>query len=738
MIQIKFKLLIILSGISLIFACSDNEQPKTDTKKDMAKKMVEQDKNLNDSINPVVKAPVAKKIPHLMKAHGHERVDNYYWMRDDDRKDSEIVAHLEKENAYTEAILSHTKSMQNQLFNEIIGRIEKNDSSVPYKDNNEYWYYTRYEKGKEYPIYARKKLSLASNEEITLDVNLLAEGKDYYSAAGLKFSPNAKILAYGEDTVSRRIYTIKFKDLDKGKMLSDILLHANPGVVWANDNQTLFYVKKDLQTLLGNKVYRHKLGTSQEEDVLVYEEKNNALYISLNRSDDGSTISINRGNSTSSSSFFMDADTPDGKFKLFHPYEEFVQYYFQPLGNYYFIMSNKNAVNFQIYKVKKSDLYDELKWQLILPHQDDVLLTSIELFNEYLAIMEQKDGLNILVIYDHDGTLLRTVSFNDAAYAVNFSDNPVVDSDLVRIKYSSLTTPNSIIDISMSSGERDIKKQDKVLGDFDSDRYQSERFFVTARDGRKIPVSLVYRKDRFKKDGSNPLYQYAYGSYGLSISPRFKTHPLSLMDRGFVYAIAHIRGSSTMGRQWYEDGKLLNKKNTFTDFIDVTQYFIEHKYSSADRIIGAGGSAGGLLMGAVANMAPELYMGLSAHVPFVDVVTTMSDPSIPLTTNEYTEWGNPADKQYYDYMLSYSPYDQVKAQDYPHLFITTGLHDSQVQYFEPSKWVAKLRELKTDNNRLLYDINMDAGHGGTSGRLKRYEIMAKEYAFYFDLLNIKE
>ncbi|MEM7017962.1 MAG: S9 family peptidase [Pseudomonadota bacterium] len=686
---------------------------------------------------PTPTPPVAKKVPHTMEAHGHTRVDEYYWMRDDDRKAPEVIAHLDAENVYTDAVLAHLKAAEEKLFQEITGRIEKNDDSVPYKKDN-YWYYRRFEAGREYPIHARKKETLEAAEEITLDVNQLAAEHDYFSASGLTYSPNEKLLAYGEDTISRRIYTIKVKNLETGEMLADTLEEANPSIAWANDNQTLYYVKKDLQTLLGNRVYRHRLGTPQTDDALVYEESNNQLYIGVMRSDDGSTIMIQRGNSTSGSMLFLDANTPEGEFKLFHPHEAFVQYTIQPSKGYFFVNSSKDAINFQVFKVKKEVIDDLSQWQLIIPHREDVFLERLEVFDNHLAVAEKKDGLNSLVIYDHAGEAQRTIAFDDAAYAMGLSGNPVDSTELVRINYSSLTTPDSVIDVDMSTGEQTLKKQDKVLGDFDATRYQSERLFVTARDGKQIPVSLVYRKDRFKKDGTNPLYQYGYGSYGANVGARFRSHALSLMDRGFVYAIAHIRGSATMGRQWYEDGKLLNKKNTFTDFIDVTQALIEQKYTSADKLIAAGGSAGGLLIGAVANMAPELYLGLSAHVPWVDVVTTMSDPSIPLTTNEYTEWGNPADQEYYEYMLSYSPYDQVKAQDYPHLFVTTGLHDSQVQYFESSKWVAKLRDKKTDDNYVLYDVNMKAGHGGASGRFRRYEIMAREYAFYFDLLGINE
>ena len=713
-------------------ACSDNQ---TDTPKDVEMSpTTEKEKGLP---NKMLKPPVAKKVAHEMVAHGDTRIDDYYWMRDDERKDPEILSHLEAENAYTESMLAHTKTMQDQLYKELVGRLEKNNDTVPYRLGN-YWYYSRYEENNEYPIYARKKETLDAEESVTLNVNELAGDNEFFTISGLRYSNDENLLAYGEDTLSRRIYTIKIKDLSTGKLLSDQIESANSGTVWSYDSQYLFYIKKDLQTLLGNKVYRHKLGTKQSDDVLVYEEKDNTLYLSLSRSDDHKTIVLARANSDTASALYLDATKPENELKLFAPHEKFIEYQLLPMGDYFFVISNREAINYQIYKVHKNDIANLDKWQLIISHRDDVLIEDIETFDHFIATSEKVEGLNSLVIYDVNGMFLRKVSFDDAAYSMSLNTNPANDSNFVRISYSSMTTPGSIIDVDMNDGTKVVKKQDKVLGDYDASRYQSERFFVTARDGVKVPVSLVYRKDRFKKDGTNPLYQYGYGSYGVNMSPRFKTSVISLMDRGFVYALAHIRGSSTLGRQWYEDGKLLNKKNTFTDFIDVTKALIQQKYAAEDKIMAAGGSAGGLLIGAVANMAPELYLGLSAHVPWVDVVTTMSDASIPLTTNEYTEWGNPADKEYYDYMLSYSPYDQVKAQKYPNMFITTGLHDSQVQYFEPSKWVAKLREMKTDNNVLLYDVNMDAGHGGSSGRFRRYEILAKEYAFYFDLLGINE
>ena len=713
-------------GISLLLATACSEQPETTNTTE-----------IKEMKQPEVSAPVAKKIPYELSAHGVTRIDNYYWMRDDERKDPEIIAHLEAENNHTKAQLAHTEVMQNRLFEEITGRLDKNDDSVPFERNG-YWYYVRYEEGNEYPIYARKKGSLEAEEEIFLNVNQLAQGKDFYVAAGLRVSPDATKLVYGEDTNGRRIYDIKIKDLTTGEYLPDRIIEAESSLAWSADNQYLFYIRKDLQTLLGNRVYRHKIGTSQDDDVLMYEETDNTLYLGLSTSDDGETIILGRGNSTSGSALYLKANDPQGEFKLFQPHEVFVQYEIYPKGDDFYYMTNRDGINFMLYMVKKSDLDTPENWQVVIPHRDDVLLSDIEVFDDYLAIVEQIDGLNTLVIYDPDGKKLRDISFDDAAYSLGLSTNVTDNTDQVRISYSSLTTPDTIYDVDMTSGKLTELKQDKIIGDFDPTRYVSERFFITARDGARVPVSLVYRTDRFKKDGTHPMYLYAYGSYGSNISPRFRHHKLTLLDRGFVYAIAHIRGSSTMGRQWYEDGKLLNKKNTFTDFIDVTKALVEQKYSAADKVIAAGGSAGGLLMGAIANMAPELYFGLSAYVPWVDVVTTMSDPSIPLTTNEYTEWGNPEDKEYHDYMLSYSPYDQVTAQDYPHLFVTTGLHDSQVQYFEPAKWVAKLREMKTDNNKLLFDINMDTGHGGASGRFHRYKLMAMEYAFYFDLLAINE
>ena len=688
-----------------------------------------------NSSDSTVAAPVAKQVPYEMVHHGNKRVDKYYWMRDDERKDPEILAHLEAENKYTEYRLAHTKDLQENLYDEITNRIKKDDSTVPFKYKN-YYYYRRFEGDKEYPIYARKKGSLQAAEEILLDGNAMAEGHDYFNIGGSAVSTNENLLAYSTDTLSRRIYDIAFKDLRSGAILSDKLEQTTGQIVWANDNQTVFYIKKDPQTLLGYQVYRHKMGSAQSDDVLVYEEKDNAYYTWLDKSKDDSTIFIVHSSTITMGGSLIDADKPDDEFELFAPLEDDHEYMVEKLGDWFYILTNWQAKNFRLMKVHKDNTQDKNAWQEVIAHHQDVLLEDFDIFEKYLVLNEKEQGqsrLRVINIEDQSG---HVIAFNDPVYVAEISTNVDVKSELVRIRYSSLTTPTTYYDYHMSSREKTLLKQEQVIGEFDPGNYRSERIFIAARDGKQIPVSLVYRQDMFKKDASNPLYQYGYGSYGHNIEPYFSGSRLSLLDRGFVFAIAHIRGSQTLGRQWYDDGKLFNKKNTFTDFIDVTKALVEQKYAAPDKVFAAGGSAGGLLMGAVTNMAPELYRGVVAYVPFVDVVTTMLDESIPLTTNEYDEWGNPNNKNAYEYMLSYSPYDNVVAQDYPNLLIMTGLHDSQVQYFEPAKWVAKLRELKTDENLLLFNINMEAGHGGASGRFRRNRERALEYAFFLDLLGI--
>lgn len=681
--------------------------------------------------------PVARKQPYEMSIHGHKRVDDYYWMRDDERKNPEILAHLEAENEYKEKMLAHTEGLQKTLYDEIVSRLEKDKSSVPYFDEG-YWYYTRYEKDKEYPIYARKKDSLEAPEQIMMDVNAHAPEDGYFAISGLALSQNKNILAYAEDQSGRRVYTIKFKDLTTGKMLNDELTDASSNIVWANDNDYLFYLKKDPQTLLADKVYRHKLGTPQSEDVLVYEEKDKQFYTGIGKSMDNSMLIIGHSSTDTKGSSFLDANNPTGKFELFYPLEKGHEYSLSKSGDDIYVRTNKDAQNFRLMKTTLKNKDDFSKWVEVIPHDENTLLQGASAFNDFLLLSERNKGLTRIRLMDKKSGNFTTIPAQDQAYVMYPSTNIDPATKKVRYSYSSMTTPSSVYDYDIATGKSELLKQDKVLGDFDPKYYASERINIKARDGKMVPVSIVYRKDKFKKDGTNPLYQYAYGSYGATMEPYFRSTILSLLDRGFVYAIAHIRGSQALGRHWYEDGKMFNKINTFTDFIDVTDGLVKQGYGANDKVVIAGGSAGGLLMGAVINMAPEKYKGVAAHVPFVDVVTTMLDESIPLTTNEFNEWGNPKNKDSYDYMLSYSPYDQIERKDYPNMLVTTGLHDSQVQYFEPMKWVAKLREYKTDDNKLLFHTNMEAGHGGASGRFKRLKQTAMEYAFFMDLLGMNK
>lgn len=710
----KTKLSLLVSSMLFISACSnqDNEQ------------------DIMADLTP----PIAKKVPHKMVIHNHTRIDDYYWMRDDSRTNPEILAHLEAENDYTKVQLKHTEAMQEQIFEEIKGRIKKDDSSVPRKLGN-YYYSSQMQGENEYPIYVRATDFKGSNLEVLLDVNALAKGHEYYNVTGIRVSPNAKILAYGEDTVSRRVYTVQFKDLTTGKLFADRLEGTNGGIEWGNDNKTVYYIKKDPQTLLGFQVFRHTLGTPQADDEMVYEEQNKAYYTGLSKSKDGSSVFIWHASTEASGVSIVDANNAKAMPIKFIEREEGHEYSISKLNDWYYISTNWQATNFRLMKVHKNDIGDKTKWQNVIPANDNIKLEDYELFTDHLVYQQRENGISRVTIQQLSTGKKQQLSFNDTAYTLHMYGNSELENKALRLFYTSFTTPGVDYDIDLNTFAKTTLKQDQILGDFDSKNYASERIFVKARDGKQVPVSLVYRKDMFKKDGTNPLYQYAYGSYGSTIDPYFSVSRLSLLDRGFVYALAHIRGSEMLGRPWYEDGKKLNKMNTFTDFIDVTKSLTAQGYGDKDNVFAAGGSAGGLLMGAVINIAPELYKGIAAAVPFVDVVTTMLDESIPLTTNEFKEWGNPKDKVYYDYMLSYSPYDQVKAQDYPNILVTTGLHDSQVQYFEPMKWVAKLREYKTDNNVLIFKTDMEAGHGGASGRFKRIHDTALQYSFFIDLLN---
>ena len=682
-----------------------------------------------------IQSPVAEKIPHEMNLHGVQRNDDYYWMRDDDRKDPKVIAHLEAENSYKKAQFAPFESLQQTLFDELVGRLDKDESSVPYLWHS-HWYSRRYQQGFEYPIIARSKV-LGETETILLDVNVRAEGQDFYGLGGVTVSPDESMLAFGEDLLSRRMYKIYFKSIESGEFLKDTLEGTDGRLVWANDNQHVFYIKKDPQTLLGNQVFRHQLGTEQAQDVLVYEELDDTYYISLGQSLDETRIVLHHEITITSEVSVLDANTPLGQFVPLLAREEGHEYSVAKLGDEYYIVTNWLAENFRLMKVNESEFADKRQWQQVIAADDDVRIEDILLLKDFLIVQTRVNGLSHIEVRPFGEQSTYHLAFNDPAYVVGLDVNASQLSDKLRVYYSSPTTPESIYEYDLTSpSTRVLLKQEKVLGQFDSELYQAERLFINARDGVKVPVTLVYRKDTFTKDGTNPLYQYGYGAYGHTIEPDFDSSALSLLDRGVVYAIAHVRGGEMLGRPWYDNGRMLNKQNSFNDFVDVTKALTEQGYADSKRVVAAGGSAGGLLMGSVINQAPELYFAVASHVPFVDIVTTMLDESIPLTTNEYDEWGNPNEKAYFDYMLSYSPYDQITRQDYPHLLVTTGLHDSQVQYFEPAKWVAKLRDYKTDDNQLLFHIDMEAGHGGKSGRYRRYQDTAQEYAFFLGLLGL--
>ncbi|NOU51223.1 S9 family peptidase [Pseudoalteromonas sp. JBTF-M23] len=678
-------------------------------------------------------APIAKKIPHSMTHHDHTRIDNYYWMRDDERQAEQVIAHLEKENHYVEQNMAPHKALQNALFEEMKGRIVKDDSSVPVKDGK-YWYVSDVQGDDEYASHYRASDEQLSDKTLLLNINELAKGYEYYDVGEMTISPNDTTLAYSEDIDGRRIYTFRFKDLNKNTYLGDVLENTEGQLVWANDNKTVFYVKKDAQTLLGYQVYRHVLGTPQSDDSLVYEEQDRQFYMELGKSRDDSEIYIHLAATETSDVLALDANTPMGEFRRLLPRLEGHEFGIDRLAGEYFILSNNHAKNFRLLKANEQTIGDMSQWQELIAHREHILIEGMELFDSHFVITERELGQIRFVVHNYQGESYQ-LSFDDACYYAGVGYNPESSASTVRIHYSSLTTPSSVYDCDLTTGRKILRKQQQVLGDFDAKNYASERLFVTARDGVQVPVSLVYRKDTFHKDGTNPLLQYGYGSYGITIDPSFSSTTLSLLDRGFVYAIAHIRGSEMLGRNWYEQGKKTNKQNTFNDFIDVTRALIGQGYGHQDKIFASGGSAGGLLMGAIVNQAPELYLGVGVHVPFLDVLTTMLDESIPLTTNEYDEWGNPNEEAAYQTILQYSPYDNLTAQAYPNILVTTGLHDSQVQYWEPMKWVAKLRELKTDDNLLLFKTDMEAGHGGASGRFKSLQDKALEMAFFIALLS---
>jgi oligopeptidase B len=676
--------------------------------------------------------PVAPMRPHTVASPHGDRTDPYYWLRDDDRTNPEVLAYLAAENAYREQCMRALKPFENALYEEIISRLKQDDSSVPYRLHG-YWYHTRFEPGKEHPIFARRKGSLEAPEEILLDANVLAAGHDYYQIGSVEVSPDSAWLAFCEDTVGRRQYTLRFKNLRTGEILATAIRDVESDLAWANDNRTILYVAKDPETLLGLYVKKHVLGEDPRQDALAFEQTDKSFYTGVSKSKSERFIFIHMESTVSSEWQYARADDPELKFKTFLPHERDHEYQVEHVGEVFIIRTNWRARNFRLMQVLIGRETSRADWQDVVAHRDDTFIEDFDVFNGFLAISVRTGGLaKIAIARWTPGAAQDPAEFfiasDEAAYATSMSVNPELDTDLVRYAYSSLTTPTTIYDYNVRTGEKILLKRDPVVGSFDPADYRTEFLFAPARDGTQIPVSLVYRKG-LARDGSAPLLQYAYGAYGLSIDPSFSSARLSLIDRGFIYAIAHVRGGQEMGRAWYDDGRKLHKKHSFADFIDVTRHLVAERYAAKDKVFAMGGSAGGLLVGAVANLSPADYRGIVAQVPFVDVVTTMLDDSIPLTTNEYDEWGNPKDRAEYEYMLSYSPYDNVRAQDYPAMFVTTGLWDSQVQYYEPAKWIAKLRALKTDQNPMFLHVDMEAGHGGKSGRFQRYREIAMEYAF---------
>jgi oligopeptidase B len=692
-----------------------------------------------------MRPPKAKIKPTELSIHGHNRIDNYYWLKE--REDPKVIAYLNAENAYLDKKMAHTKPFQEELFKEIVARFAQTDMSVPYKYHG-YWYITRYEEGQEYAIYSRKKESLDAVEEIMLNENEMAKGHSYYKIGGRSVSPDNKWLAYGVDTVSRRIFTIHFKNLETGETLEESLDNTTGSCVWANDNKTIFYQRKD-ESLRSFKIFRHTIGSDPNLDVCVWHETDETFGCVIYKTKSEKYLVIGSFSTVSNEYQILEADNPDGDFRLFEPRERHHEHSIDHAGDAFYILTNWNAKNFKLMTfsdvaiLPKSKIQNpkstegvtfKANWTDLIPHRPDVLLEGMDNFKDYLVLSERQNGLTKLQILPKNGDTAFYINFNEEVYMAYTGMNPDYEATTLRLGYTSLTTPNSVYDYTFETKEFALLKREAVLDEqFSPENYHTQRLYATATDGVKVPISLVYNKNKVKKGKKSPLLLYAYGSYGHSMDPYFSSARLSLLDRGFVFAIAHIRGGQELGRWWYDDGKLLKKKNTFTDFIACAEYLIDEGYTSSQKLFGMGGSAGGLLMGAVINMKPEIFKGVIAAVPFVDVVTTMLDESIPLTTGEFDEWGNPKDKAFHDYMLSYSPYDNVETKPYPAMLVTTGLHDSQVQYWEPAKWVAKLRVMKTDKKPLYLYCNMTTGHGGASGRFERFKETAMEWAFLLDL-----
>ncbi|HKY00174.1 MAG TPA: S9 family peptidase [Steroidobacteraceae bacterium] len=680
--------------------------------------------------------PIAAVRPHVVESPNGARIDEYYWLRDDSRSSPEVIGYLEAENAYKAAMTGHTRALEDRVYEEIVGRIKQDDATVPYRLRG-HWYYTRYETGQEYPIYARKAGKLDAPEQVMLDVNRMAQGHGFFQVGSYAIAPDNNLLAFTEDPVGRRQYTLRIKNLATGELLPDRIENVDPSLAWTADSRSILYLEKDPETLLARRVRRHVLGTDPARDALVYEQDDDSFYTSVGTTKDERYVTIFARSTVSTEMRYADASDPALTFRVFLPRERDLEYYPDHLEGRWIIRTNWQAPNYRLMEASVGEEGDRAKWRELLAHREDAFVDGFDVFRDFLAIEERSDAMRKIRIRPWGNGKDFYIASDEAAYTTSLGVNAEIDTRIVRYEYTSLTTPMTVYDYDIQTGERQLMKRTPVLGGFDSANYRTELVWAPARDGARIPVSLVYRTG-FRRDGTAPMLQYAYGSYGATMDPAFSVARVSLLDRGFVYALAHVRGGQEMGRRWYEDGRLLRKKNTFNDFVDVTRFLVKEGYADARRVCAMGGSAGGLLMGAVANLAPADYRAIVAQVPFVDVVTTMLDESIPLTTNEFDEWGDPKKKEYYDYMLSYSPYDNVARQAYPAMLVTTGLHDSQVQYWEPAKWVARLRVRKTDSNPLLYRTTMEAGHGGKSGRFQRFRDVAEEYAFILDQSGIRE
>ncbi|MFX1255036.1 MAG: S9 family peptidase [Promethearchaeota archaeon] len=682
--------------------------------------------------DPEIKPPVAKIVPKKFTVHNEEIIDNYYWLRE--KSNPEVIEYLEAENKYTEAMMQHTKEFQEKLYKEMLSKIKETDLTVPDKIGD-YFYYSRTEKGKQYRIFCRKKGSLKAKEEVLLDLNELAKGHKYFNTGIIRISPNHQLLSYSVDTNGSEEYTLYIKDLETGKLLEDIILKTSYSAEWANDNRTLFYTTLS-EEKRPYKLFRHTVGSEPKDDVLIYHEEDDAYFLYVAKTKDKKYLLMTLKSTITSEVHYLSTDHPNDNFRLVHPREPELEYYIAHHGGKFYVLTNDQAKNFRLMEVSITEP-TKTNWKEVIPHRKSVRIEGIEAFKNHLVIYERENGLKKIYIKNLITNESHYVEFPEAVYDFSSALNPEFDSNLLRFLYTSLVTPDSVFDYNMDTKERELKKQREVLGGYDTSHYQSERIFATAQDGTKVYISLVYKKGK-TRNGKNPLYLYGYGAYGISEDPFFSSTRLSLLDRGFIYAIAHVRGGEEMGREWYEQGKLLNKINTFTDFIACAEHLIAEKYTSPDYLVIQGGSAGGLLIGAVVNMRPDLFKAVIAKVPFVDVINTMLDPTIPLTVIEFDEWGNPEEKKYYEYIKSYSPYDNVEAKDYPTMLITAGLNDPRVQYWEPAKWVAKLRVLKTDNNPLFLKMDMGVGHGGASGRYDFLKDIAFDYVFIFDVLGIKE